>query len=423
MFVRSVLSNGLRILTCPMPHVRSATLGFYVGTGSRHERADKAGLSHFLEHMLFKGTRSYPQARHISEAIEGIGGVLDATTSPEATAYWAKVPGEHFPRALDVLSDMLLHPRLEPAEVEKERRVIIEELHMVSDSPADWVWWLASQALWPDHPLGRDVAGTEQGVASIDREDLQAYREERYAPQQIVAVVAGAPSTEEVSHSIAAVFGDLPTRPSSPPEPFRETAGEPRILLGYRDIEQANVCLAVPALSYHHPDRYPLLLLNTILGSGMSSRLFQEVREERALVYNIYSSLRHYADTGAAIIYAGVDPENLEECLAAVWQQLERLAAEPVSPEELARAKEYNKGRILLRMEDSYGVASWYGTQEILLNRIEEVDEAVALIEAVRAEDIQRLAETLFQRTHLRLAVVGPFREDTTIRRALGLDG
>jgi predicted Zn-dependent peptidase len=421
MYVRSVLPNGLRILTCPMPHVRSATVCFFVGAGSRFEPPEKAGLSHFLEHMAFKGTRSYPTAGHISEAIEGVGGILDASTSPEVTAFWAKVSLQHFPHALDVLTEMILYPRLAEADVDRERRVIIEELHMVKDSPTDSVYRLIAKALWPEHSLGRDVAGTEEAVSSISCDDLKAYREQRYTPGRVVVVVAGAPPADEVEAAIQAALGHLSPRPFTAPESAPEPAEEPHILLNQRDTEQANFCLAVPSLSYNHPDRYVLLVLNTILGSGMSSRLFQIIREQRALAYSIHSSIRQYTDAGAVIVYAGVDPARLSECLSTVWGELKRFTAEEVLEAELARAKEYNKGRILLRMENSYSVASWYGAQEILLERIDQVDQVIAQIEAVQPADIRRLANELFRPERLRLAVTGPPRDEADLRVALGL--
>lgn len=421
MYQRTLLPSGLRIITCSMPHVRSATVCFYVGAGSRFEPDDKAGLAHFVEHMVFKGTRSYPRARHISEAIEGVGGILDASTSAEVTVYWAKVAEQHFSRALDVLADMLQHPLLDPVEIEKERRVIIEELNMITDSPADWTFNLIAEALWPAHALGRDVAGTKAGVATIRRSDLQAYQEAHYTPERIVAVVAGSLQAPRVEEAVAAALADLPWPSPVPPNPAPELVPGVRIRLGYRAIEQANVCLALPALSYSHPDRYPLLLLDTILGAGMSSRLFQTIREERALAYSIYAGVRQYADTGTLIIYAGVDPGRIEECLGAVWQELARLVEEDVSTEELAHAKEYNKGRMLLRLEDSYGVASWHGMQEVLTDQIETIDEVLGQIEAVQPADLRRLAGELFHRERLRLAVVGPFRDEAPFRRVLGI--
>jgi predicted Zn-dependent peptidase len=371
--------------------------------------------------MVFKGTSNYPQARYISEAVEGVGGIIDASTSPELTAYWAKVPVRHFPQALHVLGEMLLQPKLAPTEIEKERRIITEELHMITDAPFDWVFQLIGATLWPDHPLGRDVAGTEEGVMAIRREDLESYREQHYIAKTIVAVVAGAPSVAEAESAITAALGHLPQRPTQPVEAPPEPHPEPRIEIRYRQTEQVNLCLALPALSYNHPDRFALLLLNTILGAGMSSRLFLSIREEYGLAYNVFSGLRQYADTGAIIVYAGVDPGQFEHSLTAIWHELQRIAQEPVSEEELKRAKEYNKGRILLRMEDSYGVAGWYGVQEVLQEEIEEVDQVIARIDAVTPEDLHQLAATLFRKEMLRLASVGPFQEEDPVRRALGL--
>lgn len=421
MVTRTILPNGFRILTCPLPHVRTATIGFYVSTGARFEPEEKAGLAHFLEHMVFKGTPSYPTARRLSEAIEGVGGVLDASTAAESTIYWAKVAAEHFSLALQVLTEMLLCPTVPPAEVEKERRVILEELHMLLDSPPDWAFDLLSRVLWPGHALGRDIAGTPESVGRIGREDLLAYRGARYHAGSMVAVVAGAMPVDEVEAALAAALEKVP--PGDPPAsaPVPPDVAEPRVVLGRRDIEQANLCLALPALSYKHPDRYVLLLLDTILGAGMSSRLFQAVREERALAYSIYSAVRQHEDVGALTVYAGVAPEHAPECLAAVWAELERLAAEEVGEEELSRAKAYNKGRILLRMEDTYGVASWYGGQELLLDSIQEVDAVIAHIDAVRPADVHRLAGALVRRECIRLAAVGPFEDEGPLRGALGI--
>ncbi len=408
MFVRTVLPNGLRVLTCPMPHVRSATICLYVGSGSRFEPEARAGLAHFVEHMVFKGTPSYPTARRLSEAIEGIGGILDASTSVEVTSYWTKVAAEHFHTALNMLAEMVLCPLLEPREVEKERRVIVEELHEVADSPADWVFELIGQALWNGHALGRDVAGTPEGVLSIGRDDLENHIREQYVPGRIVAVVAGALAPAEVEAALAGALGQLEAKPFRSYDRPAGLATGPRLFLENRDTEQANLCLAVPALAYNDPERDVLTLLDTILGGGASSRLFQEVREERALAYNVYSVARQHADTGALIVNAGVDPARAEECLAAIWAEMARLAEEGVGAEELRRAQEYNKGRLLLRMEDSYGVASWYGGQELLLEEVQEVDQAIGRLMAVQPEDIQRLAARLFRREQVRLAVVGP---------------
>jgi predicted Zn-dependent peptidase len=317
---------------------------------------------------------------------------------------------------------MLLHPLLDSGEVEKERYVITEELHMVKDSPVDLVFSLLAETMWSGHPLGRDVAGTEEGVGAIQREDLQTYLRKRYIPSRIVAVVAGATPSQEVEEVLFSALGGLAPGDFVPAEPALEDTAEPRLRLVYRDIGQVNLCVAFPALSYHHPDRYVLMLLNTILGGGMSSRLFQSIREDRALAYNTFSTLRQYADTGAVVIYAGIKPSRIEECLEAVWDELQMLLEKDVAQEELSRAKEYNKGRLLLRMEDSYGVASWHGSQEILLEHIREVDQVIAEIEAVQPADLRRLAGELFQRKQVRMVVLGPLQDEALLQRAVGLD-
>ena len=258
-------------------------------------------------------------------------------------------------------------------------------------------------------------------VCSVGREDLQQHLEQYYVPSSIVAVVAGALPAGEVEAALHAAMGRLPPRSPQLPLTTPETTAEPRLYLEARPTEQTNICLALPALSYRHPDRYVQVLLNTLLGAGMSSRLFQTVREERALAYNIYSTLRQHADCGALIIYAGVAPEQTAACLQAIWEELEHLAAEEVPEEELARAQEFNKGHILLRMEDTYGVASWYAGQEMLLGRIEEVDEVIARIEAVRPADVRRLATDIVRRERIRLAVIGPLADEGPLRQALGL--
>jgi predicted Zn-dependent peptidase len=250
---------------------------------------------------------------------------------------------------------------------------------------------------------------------------MVSFQRGQYAPGNIVAVVAGALPQEAVEGALIAAMGDMVPLTISAYTPAPAPQPGPRVVVARREIEQANICLAVPARPYLHPDRYVQLLLDTVLGAGMSSRLFQTVREERALAYNIYSAVRQHADAGALVIYAGVSPARAPECLSAIWAEMERLAGEEVDPGELARAKEYNKGRILLRMEDSYGVASWYGGQELLLQRVEEVDAVIARIEAVQPADLHRLAQELFHRQAIHLAAVGPFADEAPLRRALGV--
>ena len=411
MYQKVTLDNGLRILTSPMPHTRSVSTGFFITVGSRFEEEKEGGLSHFIEHMLFKGTEKRPQARDIAESIEGVGGVINASTSLELTAYWAKVPEGHLPSALDVLVDMLRHPLLLAEEMEMERRVIMEEIKMMFDDPADWVHLLLNQLVWPHHPLGREVAGTKESVSGIDKGAMLRYLGRHYRPQNTVVTVAGHIDGDEVVDVVAEALGDWKEEERASFLPAPEEGVGPKVCIGRRETEQAQLALSLPGIPYTHPHRFDMRLLNAILGEGMSSRLFLEVREKRGLAYSIHSYVSSFHDTGTMGISAGVDPQRMEAALEAILGELDRLREGPVPPQELRKAKEFVKGRLLLRMEDSFAVASWLGQQEALEDQVLTLDEALASLEAVTAEGIQRLAQERFSDQKISLAVVGPFEE------------
>ncbi len=410
-YEKTTLKNGVRVITNSMPHTQSVSTIMYYGVGSRYEQDRIAGVSHFIEHMVFKGTNKRPTAKDISEAIEGVGGVLNASTGREITNYWAKVAKTHFPLAFDVLSDMLLDAKFDPNEIEKERKVIIEELHMTLDSPPDLVNEIISQVIWGDQAVGRDIGGSDATVGSISREDLLGYMGGYYLPADMVVSVAGNITHDEVLKMVEDSLGKLPAgeRPVAPAA--KTLDGGPRQHIYFKETEQANLCLAVPALAYNDPRRYILSMMDSILGSGMSSRLFQEIREERGLCYTIDSYASQLSDTGAWIVYSGVDPERIDESITATLGELRKIRDERVSDAELTKVKEYNKGRMLLSLEDTRSVASWAGGQELLLDRILTTEEVVEKIEAVTAEQIQELANELFQDEHLRLSVVGPYKD------------
>ncbi len=418
-YQRIVLPSGLRLLVTPMPHTRSATVALFFGVGSRYESKEHSGISHFVEHMIFKGTAKRPSARDISEAIEGIGGIMNGATGRESTVYWAKVASARLPTAMDVLADMVLNSLFRPEEVDKERRVIIEEIRMTLDSPADLVHDVIDEVLWGDQPLGWDIAGTPESLEQIGREELVEYVKTYYLATASVVSVAGKVNVDQVAEMVANMLGDLPAGqvPSAPG--VQPTEAGPKLKVVSRDTEQANWCLAVPALPYTDPRRYVLSLLNTILGEGMSSRLFQKIREEQGLAYSVHSYVSQYRDAGALTVYAGVDVRRAVESLRATLDELARVARETVSPEELSKAKEYTKGRLVLSLEDTRGVAQWYGGQELLLGEIRTVDEVMASIDAVTAEDVMVLARELFQTQNLNLAVVGPFADEGPFRDAL----
>ncbi len=421
MYERVTLPNGLRLLTARMTHVRSASILCYVGTGSRYERDEQAGMAHLIEHMVFKGTERYPTAPRISETIESVGGSLDAETGKEATTYSAKVLSRHFDLAMDLLADVLRHPRFEPEELEKERRVIIEELAMYRDEPQGWVGVLADDEFWPGMALGREVAGTRETVSAIPLEAVRTFYTAHYVPGNLVMAVVSDLEHERVVETVERLFGDWAPAPAPRWTPCPPPAGPPRVRLDTRSTEQTSLVLMTLGLSRNDPDHYALVLLNAILGDGMSSRLFVEVRERLGLAYDVGSGATCYHDTGAFSIFAGVEPKRVPETLAAVLAELRRMRDEPVSEEELGRAREYTKGRLALGLEDTFSVAAWYGAQEALLGHIEELDEVLAKLDAVTAEDVQRVAGRIFREEWLRLAVIGPHRSAEALRKLLRL--
>ena len=420
MYEKTTLDNGLRIVTEAMPHARSVSIGFYIGVGSRYETDTMAGVSHFIEHLLFKGTSKRPTAREISEAIEGVGGILNGGTDKELTAYWCKVAQPHFQAALDVLADMLLHSKFDPEELRKERQVIIEEIKMSKDSPPQQVDMLIDQLLWPNHPLGRDIAGDKQTVTGLSRDSMLSYLAGHYQPANTVIAVAGDIQHQDIVTAVSQAFGDWSNQQPRPGYSAYTEQYNPRLLIETRDTEQAHLCLALPGLPLLHPQRFVLELLNIILGEGMSSRLFTEIRDKLGLAYHIHSYADYFADCGSIIVYAGVETKNLPVAIEAILEQLS-LMKQPVPQSELTKAKELSKGRLLLRMEDSRSVAGWIGGQEILTGHILTVEDIIAIIDAITTAEISQLANELLIGSRLRLAVVGPVKSDEPLDKLLKL--
>jgi len=410
-YQKTVLDNGLRIVTSTMPHTRSASVGFFVAVGSRYESREENGITHFIEHMLFKGTTKRPTTKDIAIAIEGIGGVFNASTGRELTTYWAKVARAHFPVALDVLADMLLNSKLDEEELEKERGVIIEEINMILDQPSDWVHHLATDLIWPDHPLGRDQAGTKETVSGLTKSMMQDYLGRHYQPAGAVLGVAGGMEHDDVVSEVAAQLSQWEEKQRGSYLPMKEVQEEARVRVEHKPTQQAHLSLVLPGISRSDEDKYKLSLLNTILGQGMSSRLFLEVREKRGLAYSVYSYVSPLYDSGLVGVYAGVDAQQIERAIEAILAELAKISNEPVSEEELEKAKEFTKGRLLLQMEDSFAVASWIGRQEILEDRVLTLDEVLKEIDAVTTEDIHGVAQRLFRQDKLNLAVVGPYEK------------
>jgi predicted Zn-dependent peptidase len=347
-----------------------------------------------------------------------VGGILNAATDRELTLYWCKVTPHHLRLALDVLADILLNSKLDPEEIERERHVIFEEIHAVKDSPYQQVGLLVDGLLWPDHPLGRDVAGDVESVSAMTREMIAGFLADRYLPANAVVAIAGDIQHEETINAVNETFGNWRGRRDFPGYLAYEKKANPRLRIENRDTEQTHLCLALPGLPLQHPNRYTLDLLNTILGEGMSSRLFVEIRDRLGLAYSIHSYTEHLCDTGAVVVSAGVEHEKLAVAIRAVLEQFV-LLHKPVPESELTKAKELSKGRLLLRMEDSRSVAGWGGGQEVLTNKILSVDEVVSIIDAITAEQVAEVAQELFVEEELRLAIVGPTQDNNELEGLL----
>jgi predicted Zn-dependent peptidase len=420
LYQKTTLGNGLRILTSSMPHTHSVCVALFVGIGSRYESESEAGTCHFIEHLLFRGTARRPTARDISEAIEGVGGILNGATDKELTFYWCKVANHHFVPATEVLVDMLLNSKFEAGDIEKERQVIVEEINMCKDSPSQQVGQLIDEVLWPQHPLGRDIAGTRDSVNGIDRHSLLQFLGSKYTPQNSVIAVTGRVQHDEVLEVVQRLLGGWSNpSPRSDYAAFKPQPGE-RLRIEKRDTEQAHLCLALPGIALSHPQRFPLDLLNVILGEGMSSRLFSEIRDKMGLAYSINSYVEHFLDTGSLTVSASVDPKNLNKAVTAILEQLEQLK-ENIPETEMKKAREISKGRLLLRMEDSRNVAGWLGGQEMLTNRILTLDEIISIIDGVTTAQLQQIARDLIHLDKVRLAVVGPVSDPKPLKRLLNI--
>lgn len=404
--------GGMRIIIEELPHTHSVAIGAFMQIGARYEPAELSGVSHFVEHMCFKGTRNLPGPNLISDLIEGVGGILDAETTYESTVYWCKVANIHFERALHVLTEMLRYPLFEPHEFEKERRVIIEEIRGLRDAPDSWVHTLIQESMWGEQPLGRDIAGSIESVRAIRHTDLLNFWQQHYSLSNMVISVAGNIRTDDVAAAIATAFDghiSLPPRsaiPTAPPQPG------PAIALLPRESEQAHFCLGVPAFSYNDPDRRAFQVLDTVFGNGMSSRLFQELREERGLAYSIGSYHNEFQDAGMWVMYGGVEPDALYDTLDAVLTMLHDLLAQGITDTELARVKEQVKGGMLLSLEDTWSIAARSGSQQLRYGKVFPIDQIVAEIETVTHDDVLRVARRIIHHDRLHLAIMGPYTSE-----------
>ena len=401
----TTLPNGVRVITETMPHVRSVSVGLWVGIGSRRETAEQNGLSHFIEHMVFKGTTKR-SAEDIARSVDSIGGNLDAFTSKELVCFNTKVLDEHLPLAFDVLSDLVLNPLFREEDMAKEKGVILEELKMDEDNPDYLVHEIFSSNFWKDHPLGKPILGTRETVKRFDRSMMERYYSDAYSPANLVITAAGNLTHQMLANLAGDYFSGM--KPRDPMAPERPPQTHARVALrNKKALEQVHVCLGVPSYPLPHEDRFTCYVLNTLLGGGMSSRLFQNIRERQGLAYAVFSELNPYRDTGCLSIYAGTSIETVGKVIESILREFQTLKQERITDEELRRAKDHLKGSLMLSLESTSSRMSNLARQEMYFHRFFTLDELVESIEAVTAEDVQRIAQTFFDQKHIGLTVLG----------------
>jgi predicted Zn-dependent peptidase len=404
MIVKEILPNGITLLTEAMPHVRSVAVGVWLKRGSRHETPIQSGISHFIEHMVFKGTKNR-SAEVIAAQVDSIGGHMDAFTAKEYASFHLKVLDEHLPLAVDILGDIAMNPLFDPAEMTKEKKVIFEEINMVEDTPDDLVMELYTEAFWPRHPLGRPILGTKSSVSRFRRDELAGFFRSVYRPGNIVIAAAGHLEHEATSRLVRRHFGELApggrSHNGGPPRPASRIVTRSK-----KELEQVHLCLGTPAYPQAHEDRYGVYILNTVLGGSMSSRLFQNVREKRGLVYSISSGVSAYSDAGTLTIYAGTSLDSVDEVVRLSLEELRRMKGEALPADELRRAKDHLKGSLMLSLENTGSRMNHIARQEIYFGRAFKLDEILAGIESVTAEDVPRIAGDLF-RGEVTMSILG----------------
>src|SRR3989338_64580 len=424
-YQKYTLKNGLRVLDIPMSGVQSATVLILVGVGSRYEEKKINGLSHFLEHMAFKGTQKRPTALDIASTIDGIGGEFNAFTSKDHTGFYIKAAAKHVPLLFDVLSDMLLHSKFATEEIEREKGVIIEEINMYEDTPMRKVGDLYENLLYGDTKLGRDISGRPEVIRRIKREDFVSYIDRFYSPLNTIITVAGGVG-KSIKYKVSSIkgltekfLGKWGEKQVEQPDRVADKQEKPALLVKFKDTQQAHLCIGVRSLKLNDPDRYKLGVLTNILGGSMSSRLFIEVRERRGLAYYIRANNEMYTDVGNFVTQAGVDIKRIDDAIRVILEQFDKIKTEKVAEEELNKAKENLKGKLILELEDSRNVAGLFATSELLEDKIRTPEEIIKLVEEVAAEDVKNMAKEIFIEKNLNLAVIGPYKEEAKFQKLL----
>ena len=419
-FSKEVLPNGLRVLTADMPQAKYVAVFVMLAAGSRYETKDTNGIAHFAEHMFFKGTERRPSARDIAGEIDSIGGEFNAFTGKEYTGYYVKCAAEHRDVALDVLVDMLRHSKFDPEEIDREKGVIVEEMNMYYDTPRDYLEGVYDELLYGDQPLGWDIIGTKETVRGATRETFMSYLDRWYRAHRMVAGVAGAVGDDAVAR-LGELLGDVADGSTGAPETAEWAQDAPQVRIHEKASDQAHVRFGVHSYPIDHPDRYAISLLATVLGGGMSSRLFSEVRERRGLAYYIYGFNQGYTDAGTLFAQGGVDIARIDEAVETIAREFGRIAAEPVSEDELTKARNFSKGRLVLSLEDPRGTIIYGLRSEVLEGRAREPEEVLAGFDAVTVDDVQRVAQDIIRQDRVNLAVIGPFDDPARFEPLLSL--
>jgi predicted Zn-dependent peptidase len=418
MITKTTLENGIQVITEEVPNVHSVSVGIWVEAGSRDEDREENGISHFIEHMLFKGTKRR-SARQIAREIDSVGGVLNAFTSKEFSSFYAKVLAEHLPVALDLLFDLYLNSTFSAEEMEKERQVIAQEISMVEDTPDEYIHDLFSESFWPRHPLGFPILGRLETIGRMNRSRLKEFFTQNYLQVQPILVAAGKMKHEDLLRSVGGVLGKV--RPRKKHRSSRAPHPRPRIFVKNKQLEQVHLLLGTQGFSATHPKRYVFSVLNTIFGGGMSSRLFQEIREERGLAYSVYSFLSSFRDSGMLGVYAGTGENTLTSVLKIVLREMRKLAEDSLRPKELRSAKEQLKGNLLLSLESTDSRMGRLAKSEIYFRRFIPSEEIIEGIERVTVDEVVALARQLFQPESLSLTVLGPVKDKDLPRGLLSV--
>jgi len=421
MFQKTTLKNGLRVITSSMPGAFSVGIAVFVKAGGRYENIENNGLAHFLEHMLFRGTKKRPTEEDITGSIEGIGGTIDAWTDKEAVCYLTKVPKEKTRIGFEILADMIFNSKLDVKETEKEKGPVFQEINRRHDRPEDYSWELLNRVMWATHPLGRSVLGTKESIKNLSREKIIKYMDDLYTPENMVISVAG-----DIEHknlvNITREFFDKnfnSKRKDIDFLPFKNSQRNPQVVLEFRETKQTHLALGIKTFHNNHPDKSVLRVINSLLGIGCSSRLYLNIRSKKGLAYSIGSDIDFYQDTGSLVVMTGVKNEKTKLVVEEVIKELKRLKVEFVKNPEFKKAKEKLKGRLFFQMENSLGRANFFGLQDLLQPKILGLEETLKKIDKVTSEDIKRVANDLFKSNRLNMAIIGPHKDKTKLQEIL----